>query len=165
MPDTAAALAWIVDLMNSRGIPFQAVGGLAAHAYGATRPIIDLDFYIPMQRYPEIEAELAPYLTRSPMHHRDEAWDLAFLQLVYAGQKIELGGVEDARYFDRTSGAWMPQNIDFSRSVWAELFAVQVPVMPLVELITYKRRLGREVDCQDLAQIQIPRPDLTDEPP
>lgn len=115
MHDTAAALSWLVDLLSSRGIPFQVVGGLAAQAYGATRSLNDLDFYIPMQRFEDMAPEFRPYLTRPPLPYKDDAWDLTFAQLIYTGQKIELGGVEGAMYFDQASGAWLPQHIDFSR--------------------------------------------------
>jgi hypothetical protein len=153
MSDPRATLAWIVELLTSRGIPFQAVGGLAARAYGATRRLVDLDFYLPMRRYPEIEADLVPYLTRPPRHHRDDAWDITFAQLAYAGQTIELGGIEGARYYDRVGGCWVPQRIDFARSEWIDLFGVWVPVMPRDELVTYKQRLDRLVDRWDLAEI------------
>jgi hypothetical protein len=151
--DPSVALAWIVDLLTSREVPFQAVGGLAARAYGATRPLVDLDFYLPLQRYGDIGPAVLPHLTRAPRPYRDDAWDLTFAQIVYAGQKIELGGILDARYYDRVEGCWRPQVVDFSRSRWVELFRVVVPVMPKEELIAYKSRLGREVDRQDLAEI------------
>jgi len=72
MRDTAAALAWLV----SHDIPFQAVGGLAAQAHGASRPLNDLDFYIPIQRIEEVAPDLAPFLTRLPSPYRDSrvAW-------------------------------------------------------------------------------------------
>ena len=45
------------------------------------------------------------------------------------------------------------QEIDFGASVWRDVLGVRVPVMPLPELIAYKRRLGREVDRMDLAEL------------
>jgi hypothetical protein len=153
MSDPAVAPAWIVALLTSRKVPFQAVGGLAARAYGATRPLIDLDFYLPFQRYPDVMADLLPYVTRPPQPYRDDVWDLTFAQVVYAGQKIELGGIEGARYYDRVNGCWRLQVIDFSRSAWVELFGMKVPIMPKEELIAYKSRLNRDVDQQDLAEI------------
>lgn len=149
----ASALAWVVDLLRRHRIPFQAVGGLAARAYGATRPLVDLDFYLPMERLPELLPEIAPHLVWGPEHHRDESWDITFVKLSYAGQPIEFGDSADAYLFDRAAGAWTRQEIDFQRSEWREVLGVRVPVIPRTELIAYKRQLDRDVDRLDLEEI------------
>lgn len=153
MLDPAVALAWVVDLLQRHGISFQAVGGLAARAYGATRPLVDLDFYIPMERFPELLPEISPYVVWGPEHFRDESWDVTFVKLSYAGQPIEFGDRTRAYFFDRSAGAWMRQEIDFERSIWCEVLGVRVPVIPRAELIAYKRQLGRDVDRLDLDEI------------
>ena len=72
MPESAYALAWVVDLLRRHNIPFQAVGGLAARAYGATRPLVDLDFYLPLgESCPVLLPEVSPYVTWGPEHYRD----------------------------------------------------------------------------------------------
>jgi hypothetical protein len=153
MTDAGSALAWVVDLLQRHHIPFQAVGGLAARAYGATRPLVDLDFYIPMERFSELIPEIAPHVVWGPEHYQDENWDITFVKLSYAGQPIEFGDSTDAYFFDRTAGGWMRQEIDFDRSERREVLGVRVPVIPRAELIAYKRQLGRNVDALDLAEI------------
>lgn len=153
MRDTAAALAWIVALLTGRGVPFQVVGGLAARAYGATREVHDLDFYIPTASFRMIDDAIAPYLSRTPSHYRHAAWDVIFAQLVFAGQKIELGGAEGARFYDRSTETWIEQRIDFGRCEWREVFGTVIPVMPKEELIAYKSALDRPVDRRDLAEL------------
>lgn len=155
MRDSAGALRWIVEILTTHRVPFQTVGGLAARAYGATRELVDLDFYIEMDRFPAIEPEVAPHLVRPPRHHSDDSWDITFAQLVYKGQKIELGGVENAQFYDRGSQRWIPQRINFDRSRWMEIFGVSLPVMPREDLVSYKRMLDREVDRLDLAEIDL----------
>jgi hypothetical protein len=154
----ATALRWIVGLLETRAIPFQVVGGLAAHAYGATRPLVDLDFYVPTARLPEIaavaEADPAVHLVRLPTPYRDAAWDLRYLALEVAGQRIELGGADEARYFDRRAGDWRDAAIGFARSVPRSVLGQLVPVMPREELVAYKRALDREVDRLDLAELE-----------
>lgn len=153
MADAASALAWVVDLLQRRRIPFQAVGGLAARAYGATRPLVDLDFYIPMERFHELLPEINPHRVWGPEHYRDASWDIIFVKLSYAGQPVEFGDSTRAYFFDRVAGAWMRQEIGFDRSVWCEVLGVRVPVMPRSELIAYKRHLDRDVDRLDLNEI------------
>lgn len=43
-----AALDWLIPILTHSRAPFQITGGLAAHLYGATRPINDIDIDIPV---------------------------------------------------------------------------------------------------------------------
>lgn len=155
--DQAAALAWITRLLAERHIPFQAVGGLAARAWGATRPLADLDFYVPTARLAEIAGVIAgsgaAHIIREPESYRDASWDLTFLAIDHRGQKIELGGADGAKYFDRGVHCWRDAAIDFEASVPRSLNGIEFPVMPLADLVAYKRALHRPVDLLDLAEL------------
>ncbi|MEX2272678.1 MAG: hypothetical protein WD690_14490 [Vicinamibacterales bacterium] len=155
MADDGEALGWIVDVLRRADVPFQVVGGLAARAYGARRPLVDLDFYVPTSRLDDVADVTAAYATRRPSHHRDECWDLTFMKLEYEGRPIELGGADRARYFDRHAGLWREAGIRFDASVEMTIFGIRVPVMPLDQLIEYKQRLDRDVDRQDVAEIAL----------
>jgi hypothetical protein len=147
------ALRWIVALLGRMDVPFQAVGGLAAHAYGAQRPLADLDFYIPTSRLDDVADEAGDFVSRPPSHFRSDSWDLTFMKIEREGRLIELGGADGARYFDRQACRWREAGIDFGVSVERTLCGVSVPVMPRHQLIEYKERLDREVDRQDVADL------------
>lgn len=153
MSDDKQALAWIVRLLQDLDIPFQAVGGLAARAYGATRPLADLDFYVPTDRLVEVAAAASAHVVRAPAPYRDDTWDLAFMQLQYGGCEIELGGADGARYFDRAAQAWCAAEIDFSSSVELSILGMRLPTMPLDQLLQYKSALDRAADREDIEQI------------
>jgi hypothetical protein len=153
MNDGAQTLAWIVELLHRLEIPFQAVGGLAAKAYGAKRPLADLDFYVPTARLADIARATAPYVVRPPSHHSDESWDLIFMKIEYEGCEVELAGAEGARFFDCRADQWCEAGIDFGVSVERCILGVRVPVMPMEQLVTYKRQLARDVDQEDVADI------------
>jgi hypothetical protein len=150
----AHALEWIIRLLAGLEVPLQAVGGLAARTYGAKRPLVDFDFYVPTDALEKVAEAASDYLVRAPRHHRGDYWDITFMTLEFDGQKIELGGADDARYFDRLRGMWEDAAIDFEASVRRRVFGVQIPVMPLEQLVAYKRGLDRDVDRRDLAEIE-----------
>jgi hypothetical protein len=148
------ALAWTVGVLERRGVPYQVVGGLAARAYGAERPIVDVDLYVPFDRAQGALEEIRPNVVWGPEHHADEEWDLTFLKADFGGQRVELGdSSSDPRFFDREEGRWVSQRVDYDTSARMELIGVPAWVMPEEELVRYKRVLGRPVDLEDVAQI------------
>lgn len=152
--EMSRALAWIAGLLRARDVPFQVVGGLAARAWGARRPLADLDLYVSARCWRVIEASLSPHRVSGPRRHRDEHWDLTFVSLRRHGIQIEIGFDDEARYREAHTGAWRDQRIDYSASVQRTVLGHTVPVMPLAQLIDYKRRLDREVDRQDIAELE-----------
>ena len=149
----AHALRWIADTLREKDIPFQVVGGLAARAYGATRPLADIDLYVPGACFPDLLPEIDTYLTFGPEPYTDDLWDLTWMALDYHGQKIEIGDGEQVRIFDRRTKLWIDASVDFESVVTKSIFGLDVPVMPKDRLIAYKRCLDRPVDRVDLAAI------------
>lgn len=148
------ALSWIVSLLNQHQIQYQIVGGLAAQAYGAKRPLVDIDLYMPFDQTQAALAAMKPYLTRAPASHRSTAWDLVFLALEYEGVEIEIGDSStDPRFYNRIDQQWEAQAIDYAASKIVRLYGVDVTVMPKAELVRYKTMLDREVDHLDIQQI------------
>ncbi len=149
------ALAWITALLNRHQIPYQAVGGLAAQAYGAARPLVDIDLYIPMEQAGAALEEMQPYIVRQPLPHHSAAWNLVYLALEYAEILIEIGDTSThPQFYNNLDQCWEEQDIDYGASVQANLYGVEVSVMPLEELLRYKARLNRPVDQIDIQQIQ-----------
>ena len=149
------ALAWLANLLDRHAVSYQIVGGLAAHAYGATRPVVDVDLYLPLDRGQPILAEIQPYIVRQPLPHHSESWDLVYLALEYEEVYIEIGDSStNPRFYNRIDGCWEDQRLAFEASVTATLYGVEMKVMPREELVRYKRMLDREVDHLDLAEMR-----------
>lgn len=149
----AQALRWVVDLLEEVPARFQVVGGLAARAHGATRPLVDLDLYVDGRGFDPVLLLARGSVVWGPAQHRDEHWDLRFARLERHGVRIELAEADRARYFDRARGVWVDQGIDFARSEERKVLGTVVPVMPRDQLIEYKRALDRAVDRLDLEQL------------
>lgn len=147
-----AALRWIADILSTRNVPFQIVGGLAASAYGASREIADIDLYAPASELESVLDAVEPFVTRPLARHRDQHWDLNFMRLDYGGQTIEIAVGDDAKYRDGR-GAWHDAAVDYAASEFMDVLGVIVPVMPRHQLLSYKRRLDRTVDRADVHEI------------
>jgi len=148
-----AALIYITELLRANKIPFQLVGGMAARAYGASRPIADIDFLVPGDELDRIAGPASEYVVRAPAPYRDSHWDMTFMALEYGGQRIELGASED-KYYDQLAACWREAAVTLEQSEPREVLGVVVPTMPLTQLLEYKRQLGRQVDLQDIEEIQ-----------
>jgi len=153
------ALSWIVALLNRHNIPYQICGGFAAKAYGATRPLVDIDFYASLQDSPHVQLfmdEIRPYLIREFMPHLSASWDITYLALNYHGMHIEIAeSTTHPRFYNRRDGRWEEQVIDYAASTHILLYGVNIAIMPKDELLAYKSMLDREVDHQDIEQIAL----------
>ena len=148
------ALAWIVALLDRHHLPYQIVGGLAAKAYGATRPLVDIDIYAPLNEAQSALEEMQPYIIRELKPHRSDSWELVYMALDYHGMYMEIGDTSvPSRFYNRIDQCWEDQVIDFTASNLITVYDVEVAVMPKAELLRYKAMLDREVDHLDLAEI------------
>ncbi|WMS44788.1 hypothetical protein RDV64_10560 [Acuticoccus sp. MNP-M23] len=151
----SAALAWIDHKLRAHDLPYQIVGGLAAIAHGASRPLHDIDLYAPLRTEAAAGflADIAQHVVWGPEAVVDGPWDIFYMKLVHGGQKIEIGDSAHPKIRDAASGEWVCQHIDFAASVQKDVFGCTVPVMPAAQLIAYKTMLDREVDRQDISEI------------
>lgn len=153
------ALSWIISLLNRYAIPYQICGGMAAKAYGATRPLVDIDLYASLQGSPHFQAflaEIQPYLIRAWSAYRSASWDLLYLALNYQGMQIEIAeSTTHPRFYNHRDGHWEVQVIDFAASTYLSLYGVEVAIMPKDELLAYKAMLDREVDHLDIEQMTV----------
>lgn len=129
------------------------VGGLAARSYGATRPLADIDFYIPRDRFTDLVPVVADHIVFGPKPFTGGGWDLVFMKLEIEGQVVEVGDGSDVRVRGGAEDPWIDVSVDFNRVERRRIFGLEVPVIPKADLLAYKRLLGREVDLRDLADL------------
>ncbi len=147
------ALVWIKSILDDENVQYQVVGGLAANIHGGKRPIADIDMYIPYDSAEVVLKQVREYISKPLSHYLEGAWDLEYFQLIYRGQKVEIGLSPGAKIMNHDTGEWVEQAIDFSLSVVGNFHGVEVPTMPKSELVAYKSLLGREVDIIDISEI------------
>ncbi|WP_234238453.1 nucleotidyltransferase family protein [Billgrantia desiderata] len=147
------AAQWIVSLLRSGNIPFLICGGLAAKGYGASRPLHDIDLFVPAESFAQVVAGGQAFISKPARRYKEEGWDLEYVQFLYEGVKIEVGNASGASIYDVGRQVWTELAIDFSRYRPMTLLGLELPMMQKEDLIQYKTMLGRVVDEQDIREM------------
>ena len=146
-------LLWLKSILDQNEVPYQIVGGMAATIHGGTRPVADIDLYISKVNVGSVLPSVRKYISKPLGHYVEYGWDLEYFQLIYQGQKIEIGLSPGTKLYDKKSDEWYSLVIDYRQSVMGSYEGVEVPVMQIPELITYKSILDREVDRIDIMEL------------
>ncbi|PEN14429.1 hypothetical protein CRI94_05225 [Longibacter salinarum] len=149
------ALRWMISRFDEADMQYQLVGGAAARVHGATRPIHDLDFYVPAGCLDTVRETVEPYVTYGPVRQHGEVWRLSYLKARYLSVVVEVADASSTSYFARKRGMWKEAQIDFENSTVCSIGDVTAKVMPAAQLVAYKRAIDREVDRIDLKQMRV----------
>lgn len=150
MRDTESTLRWIIEILDSAHVPFQILGGFAAHVYGSPRKVADIDIAIPENKFKVILPMIKKYVIFGPGNYLDENWDLQLITVSHNGQEIDLAGAYEKKIFDHTKQEWVAFPADFSTSEYREIYNMKVPLIRKEKLIEYKKILARDVDIEDV---------------
>jgi hypothetical protein len=151
--DANTAFHWIITILNKLNIPFQISGGLAAIAYGATRPLEDIDIDIPEEKFSLLDEEVKDFIIYGPECFKDESWDLLLMTLNYHQQLIDFSGAFHTKIFNKDLKVWQAIPANFSTAEIKNIFGLDVPVIAKDELLSYKKALARPVDLMDIEQL------------
>jgi len=78
------------------------------------------------------------------------------MTLKYRGQEIDLCGINSQRLFNKKTKRWNTERISLSKATKKKAFNLIVPLIPLKDLISYKKKISREVDIQDVRTLSMP---------
>lgn len=154
MKNPKKALIWITDILKKHKIPFQITGGLAAIAYGATRPLEDIDIDIPDDSFHLIREEVKPYIIYGPEIFKSDQWNILLMTLNYEGQEIDLSGVDYTYVLNYATKSWEKLIEDLSNAPFKKVLGIELPVIPYDKLCHYKKMLSRNVDLLDIQEIE-----------
>ena len=135
------ALDWIIPLLKSKEIPFHITGGFAAHLYGASRAVNDIDIDLPTSCLDSLLPELNPNYDTPVQRYRDTTWDLYLCTLNYHGQLIDLTGDSEPYIRNKSTGNWDAMDMNFDQVVWTEGFGHMLPLQNPNDLISYKLKI------------------------
>jgi hypothetical protein len=153
MRETKEALDWIVELLRKNKIPFEITGGLASRIYGSKRLLADIDIEVPDKSLPKVQQLTRRYIIYGPREYIDDNFDLPLMTLKYRGQVIDICGKDSEKIFDKKKRKWISEKTNLSKANMKKIGDLIVPVVPMRDLISYKKELGRNVDKKDVREL------------
>jgi hypothetical protein len=152
MKNTKEAFVWITDIIEKLGIRYKISGGLAARIYGSNRELDDIDIEVEDEDINKIKEEVEAYVIFGPTNFIDENWDTKLMTLSYKDQKIDISGI-NAKIFNQQTKQWEDLSSNLEDVKIMEVYDKKVPVCSMESLVAYKTKLGREVDLEDIRQL------------
>ena len=149
------ALKWIVPILKENKIKFNVLGGLAAYAYGSKRMLVDIDLSMSLEDMKKLNEIAKNFVVEEPWNGTSETsqWRGYYMELNYEGIAIEIGEAKNTEFLNKNTHKWekFPDGLD--ESINKKVLGLTIPVMPLKNLLDYKRKLGRNVDIIDLKNL------------
>ena len=152
MRNTEKAFLWIMDILERNKITYKISGGFAARTYGVKRELADIDIEVSDKDISIIASETKPYIKFGPARYKDDNWDLELCTLVYEDQEIDIAGAE-AKIFNQETKEWENSFSNLSNVNLVNVYGKTVRVETLNSLVSYKSKLARDVDLEDVKQL------------
>lgn len=147
-------LSYLVTALKREGIVFQASGGLAAIAHGATRPLYDIDLEIHKEDVEKARALFKEYITEdwdNDLDGPDDEFDIWMMKLQVGGVPVDINQIEEIRIRQK-GGEWVEQPSEMDSELKV-VEGIELPVLKKEPLIAYKQILGRDTDLEDIRQL------------
>lgn len=153
---TLAALRWVVGVLDKLHVPYRIGGGFAAHMYGSTRPINDIDISLPGSYFDVIVPEVREFITEGPKHYLNEKWDCDTLSLGYHGQEIDMTDIDTLRMSNKEKTQWFMMKERYRKypTVPVEVEGITVSLIDPRDLAAYKKELDGEHQAVDIQAIE-----------
>ncbi len=152
MRNTIKSFKWIINILDHHSITYKISGGFAARLYGVNRELADIDIEVANNDIIKVIDDVKEFVVWGPSRYQDSNWDLELLTLSYEGQEIDISGIE-GKMFNQQTKQWENYFGDLSSVTLLGVFGKVIPVEPRQSLIVYKTKLGREVDLEDVKQL------------
>ena len=154
-PAQYRALARVIAAIEGMAVPYQVSGGLAGNLHGSRWPVEDIDLDVPSDALAALADLFRTWpgaAVQGPSRYRDDEFELDLLEITLEGVEFDISGADDA-VVRTPGGARHALAIDLPASVIRPLGALALRVLPLEELLRYKRLLGRRADLADLERL------------
>jgi hypothetical protein len=150
------ALDWIISILRQQSIPFQITGGLAAHLYGGTREVNDIDIDVEACSIEKLRPLVGTFIVAPPARYMDSTWWMYGTTLNFHGQLIDLTEKSAPYVRDKATGEWIELAMNFDAVTLIPAFGHTLPTQNPHDLISYKRRIAYDEHkhLEDVAAVE-----------
>jgi hypothetical protein len=147
--DQKSTLFQLADKFSEYNIKFIVIGGLAAIAWGVKRKLVDIDIQVGTADFKKVEKIFAKEIIQSARHYKTEKWDIKQMIINLNGVDIDICQAEDFYVIKKGIKYLVPNSLAAAST--KQVAGIEIPVLPLKELIKYKQLIARPVDMDDLS--------------
>lgn len=153
---TLNALRWVTGVLDKLGVPYRVGGGLAAHVYGANRPVNDIDISLSGKYFDVIVSEVKEFITEGPKHYSNEKWDCDTLSLNYHGQEIDMTDIDTLRMSNKAKTEWFNTRDRYRKhpNKVVEVEGFNVSLIDPRDLAAYKKELDGDHQLVDIEAVE-----------
>lgn len=131
-------LDFLLPILGRSHYTYHITGGFAAHLFGATREVNDIDIALPQRDFLALSEELKNFVVEGPARLRAPPWDLWLTVLRIGEQTIDLSGDEEPRVQHKSTGEWVPLPENFESDVAVAWGGFNLRVQHPADLAAYK---------------------------
>jgi len=153
MKKTKSAFLWIIDILRKNKISFLISGGLASKIYGSERPLADIDIEVKEEDILFLKEKVKKFIIYGPKRYKDSEFDLLLMTLKYKGQEIDICGADSLKLYNKEKKVWQKEKRNLKNFKIKKIYGKSVPVIPVKTLISYKRKIKRDVDIRDVENL------------
>jgi len=147
-------LLFLANTLKENNIEFHVTGGLAAIAYGAKRPLYDIDVEIYERDVEKVRVLFQEYVVEdwnNELEGPEDNFDVWMMKLNIKGVPVDISQIEGQRV--RTAGGeWISQPEIMSTEVHT-IEGIELPIQNKHDLIAYKTIVAREIDLEDIRRM------------
>lgn len=150
-------LDFLAVTLKENNIEFQITGGLAAIAYGAKRPLYDIDIEIyktDVERVRKLFKEFIVEDWNNELEGPEDQFDVWMMKLEIEGVSVDINQIEETRIRSAEGDREWILQLAVMRTEQKAIGGIELPVQTKGDLIAYKQVLGRETDLEDIRQIE-----------
>lgn len=150
-PDQIQALRELSRRLSTNNVSFVVIGGLAAIAWGAKRPLVDIDIQISKVDFSKVADIFSDEIKVKHRHYKTDNWDI--YQMIVQLHNVGIDICQAEEFYAKKAGEELLLPNSINAAPIKRIAGVDIAVLPFDVLVEYKEFMRRKVDIEDLSSL------------